>query len=369
MKKIKTALSLCSIFLLFACTTDDLNQDLDKKNAVNNESTIVSKYIDLQEFKKDSYSFVKFQQMEADLDILRNSKNIDNNQFVFLINTEKILLNENDQSKTFTFPIHRSANNQVLENLVLKINSNGDSESYLIKYNLTDSDKSKIKNREVLNLENKTEVLPLSNLLKTINSKSLNNVTKKGILYFNTFCYELVAIKIESETSSGRDHIVFEYLAVACVGDLPSPPTSPLIDPITFPEVNTDPTYYPIYEEPYSYSQLPYYLGDDFSSYPVLDDPIETNNISARYFFDSLTYTERKWALHNGALYKFVLEKLTEKNWEYSYEHHARNAIWQLTQYHICNPTILTYEIEEDLFYKVMAGATLITVNETCFPI
>jgi hypothetical protein len=365
MKKIKTVFSFCAIFLLFACTTDDLDQNLETKNIVEDKPTTTSKYITLEELKKDSYAFLKFEQMEADLTILRNSKMIDNNQFVFLINTEKILFIENDQSKTFTFSIHRSANNQVLENLVLKINNKNTSEFYLIKYNLTDSDKAKIKNREILTLENKTEILPLTNLVKTINSKTTNSGTNKGILVYFQTCWELVAVKIKDANDFA--YVQYQYLPVTCVDDVPTP-SSPLLDPSTFPQVNTDPNYSPIYQEPYNYDDLPYLLGNDFSSYPVLDDPDEANNVSARYFFDSLTITERKWAIRNGALYTFMLQKLTEKNWGYEYEHYARNVIWQLTQYHICNPVIVTDEIEAELFYQVMAGATLITVNETCIP-
>ncbi|MBE8723920.1 hypothetical protein [Flavobacterium hungaricum] len=365
MKKTRIALSFCSVFLLFACTTDEGSHDKNQTTIENKKQTNTTKYINLEELQKDNYSYLKFQQMEADLNILRNSKMIDNNQFVFLIDTEKILFIENAQSKTFTFPIYRSAKSQLLENLVLKIDNKGISESYIVKYNLTDSDKAKIKNREILNLENKTEIFPLTSLVKTINSKTANNGTNKGILLYWQTCWELVPVKIIDIDS--YEYVQYQYLPVTCVENIPTP-SGTLIDPTTVPQINTNVNYSPVYQPPYNYDDLPYTLGNDFSSYPVLDDINEANNVSARYFFDSLTYPERKWALYNASLYTTMLQKLTEKNWGYSYENFARNVIWQMTQYHICHATITTDEIESELFNFVMAGGTIMTVAETCLP-
>lgn len=352
MKKIKTAFSFCSIFLLFACTTDDLNPKGNNENVVENIPAITAQYINLEELKKDKNVFYKFQQLQTDLNILRNSENFAN-QFIFLINTEKILLVEEKGFKTLTFPLYRSQKNQFVENLILQIGTDGTYESYHVKYNITDSDKSKITTKKELNLDNKIEILNINKLIEKLSSKSTN----KFITYGNK-CYQLAKKKETGLGDEADEILIFEFTEVACTENVGSP-TYTFIDPEALPQIFPNTTYQATPETAYNYMQNPYTLGYNFSSYPVLDDPIEENNIRARLFFDRLTTNMRKWALANLGLYDRILIKLTAENWDLNYEESALYVLAKISEFQIEHWATITPEYQETVFNLLMAGAKM----------
>jgi len=364
MKKFSTIISFCFIFLLFSCTTDELDENVVKQNIETVDLSPELKYISLQELKNDNSSFSKFQQLQQDLNNLRKANNTD--QFDFLIGEEKILFVEDTQFKIFTFPLHKVGNNKILENLVLKIDKKGKSQSYIVKYNLIDSDKTKIKNGEFFDLKNKIEVYPLTDLISSLNIKK-NGSTNKDIIQFLSRCYELQAYK-HKDVETGDTLILYQYVEVDCIDyfEMPWDPSYTLINPSNITSINSNISTYIQYGAPFALSEYTYLLGNDFSSYPVLDDPIEDNNINARYFFDSLTINERKWILLNLSTYNYLLQKLNEKYWSQPYVQFAQDVVWQVTRYRICHWKTLTPEIETELFYQAMAGAKIISVGELC---
>lgn len=105
--------------------------------------------------------------------------------------------------------------------------------------------------------------------------------------------------------------------------------------------------------------QNPYTLGYNFSSYPVLDDPIEENNIRARLFFDRLTTNMRKWALANLGLYDRILIKLTAENWDLNYEESALYVLAKISEFQIEHWATITPEYQETVFNLLMAGAKM----------
>ncbi|KAF2517777.1 hypothetical protein [Flavobacterium foetidum] len=348
MKKINVLLSLCLFILLFSCGEDDSNEI-----STGTKSSSTSKFINLDELKNDNSTYLQFQQLQLQLDNLRNSE-LFGDTFIFLINTDKILQINHDKSTTLTFPIYRSENSQYVENLVLQINADGSNASYLVKYNLTNSDITQISsNNEDINLTNKTQVTNLSDLTKLINSKLKSSA--KTIIQAKNKCYEFVKKK---EVVGQHLVLSYDFIEVNC---LDAPDTSvpfTIIDPNTLPSIIPNVTHQAP-ENPYDYMGQPYTLGYDFSSYPVLDDPIEENNIQARMFFDRLTTNMRKWVLANSGLYDKILIKLTAENWDMNYQLFAINVIGQITDFHIQHWADINPPHEEEIFNILLAGGKI----------
>lgn len=237
--------------------------------------------------------------------------------------------------------------------MVLQIGTDGSYESYHVKYNVTDSDKSKITINKEVNLDNKVEILNIKKLIVNLNSKS----TSKLINYGNK-CYQLAKKKETGLGDEGDEITVFEFTEVTCTENVGAP-TYTVLDPNTLPPIVPNTTYQATPETAYNYMQNPYTLGYNFSSYPVLDDPVEENNIRARLFFDRLNTNMRKWALVNSGLYDKILIKLTAENWDLNYEGFALNVLAQITEFQIEYWATITPEYQEKVFNILLAGGKI----------
>jgi len=347
MKKINLILALCIFSLIAACSSDNIEDG--NQNVIQEKS--ISKYINLDDLKKDSNLFSKFQELQTDLNTLRNSETFANH-FIFLINTENILLVEEKGFTTLTFPLYRSQKSEFVENLVLQIGTDGTYESYHVKYSITDADKSKITTNKEVSLENKVEIVNIRKLIENLNSKSTNR-----LITYASKCYQL-AKKKETGMDEADEILIYEFTEVTCTENVGSP-TYTVIDPNTLPPIVPNTTYVATPETAYNYMQNPYTLGYNFSSYPVLDDPTEENNVRARIFFDRLTTNMRKWALVNSGLYDRILVKLTAENWDLNYEEFALNVLAQITDFQIEYWATITPEYQEKVFNMLLAGGKI----------
>lgn len=180
LKQIPKTLLLCLIVFFTSCNKDELYEadNLSKTKAT-------SRYVTFNELKKNQKAFGEFQEVEQKVSLAKSSSQaglssrlVYLSQYNFSIDTDKILLVEKGDYKSYTFPIYRDEETEKTENLVIT-EKNNEVNAYLSKYTLTEIDRQKIENKEYVDLINKTEVTKLQNQTQ------------------GEPCYELVSIPVE----------------------------------------------------------------------------------------------------------------------------------------------------------------------------
>lgn len=108
-----------------------------------------------------------------------------NSEMNFTIDTDVINYMEYGAYHSYTFPITRTIDSGLVENLLLSLQSDGNYLAYLVSYDLTDQEKLKIKNDELVDLDNKVAytVLQDQNWANTINLKMLGGDSDMCIGY------------------------------------------------------------------------------------------------------------------------------------------------------------------------------------------
>lgn len=164
LKQIPKTLLLCLIVFFTSCNKDELYEadNLSKTKAT-------SRYVTFNELKKNQKAFGEFQEVEQKVSLAKSSSQaglssrlVYLSQYNFSIDTDKILLVEKGDYKSYTLPIYRNEETEKTENLVIT-QKNNEVNAYLSKYTLTELEKQKIKNFEYVDLYNKTEISKLQN--------------------------------------------------------------------------------------------------------------------------------------------------------------------------------------------------------------
>lgn len=147
LKQITKTLLLYLIVFFTSCNKDELYEadNLSKAKAT-------SRYVTFNELKKNQKAFREFQEVENKISLAKTSNQaglssrlVYLSQYNFSIDTDKILLIENGDYKSYTFPVYRDDETEKTENLVIT-QKNNEVNAYLSKYTLTEFEKQKIEN-------------------------------------------------------------------------------------------------------------------------------------------------------------------------------------------------------------------------------
>ena len=149
LNKIAKTLLICLLVFFTSCNKDEI---FETDNS--SKTTATSRYVTFSELKKNNKAFEEFQNIEnknrsAKSSIktsLSSSRNLYLSQYNFTIDTDKILLVEKGNYKSYTFPIYRDEITEKTENLVIT-EKNNQVNVYLSKYNLTSTDINNISNQ------------------------------------------------------------------------------------------------------------------------------------------------------------------------------------------------------------------------------
>lgn len=179
--KFKYLLPITLLFTIIFCMSCE-NQETYLKEKNNHPN---SRFITFDELKKNQGVFGEYQEVENKISLAKNSNQVGSNskliylsQYNFIIDTDKILLIEKGDYKSYTFPIYKEEETGKTENLVIT-EKNNLVNAYLTKYTLTDIEKEKIENKEYVDLMSKTEI------------EKLQNQTQ------GEPCYDLISIPVE----------------------------------------------------------------------------------------------------------------------------------------------------------------------------
>lgn len=171
MKK-KLFLRLCFILMValtaYSCRTDHFpEQQTDFENQFQNRKFYV---LNAKEVKAipgllDKVETIQQNSMVRNTEIHTASKtNQDSLLQGSVIDTDSVLVIENNGSKTYTFKITRDSASSVVENLVLKKNEDESFSGVMLKYNFTEQDKQISSLGHSVDYTNKIEVFPIENL-------------------------------------------------------------------------------------------------------------------------------------------------------------------------------------------------------------
>lgn len=161
----KLLLTTCFPAILFTnCNKDELYEASNPSS-----SKVTSRYITFNELEKNQKAFREFQEVEHKITIAKSSSQgglssrlVYISQYDFSIDTDKILLIEQGDYKSYTLPTYRNEETEKTENLVIT-QKNDQVNAYLSKYTLTELEKQKIRNFEYVDMYNKTEISKLQN--------------------------------------------------------------------------------------------------------------------------------------------------------------------------------------------------------------
>ncbi len=171
MKK-KLLLRLCFILMValsaYSCRTDHFpEQQTDFENQFQNRKFYV---LNAKEVKAipgllDKVRTIQQNSMVRDTEIQTASKtNQDSLLQGSIIDTDSVLVIENNGSKTYTFKITRDSAFPVVKNLVLKKNEDESFSGIMLKYNFTEQERKISSLGHSVDFTNKIEVFPIENL-------------------------------------------------------------------------------------------------------------------------------------------------------------------------------------------------------------
>ncbi|REE06935.1 hypothetical protein DFQ09_1263 [Winogradskyella pacifica] len=104
------------------------------------------------------------------------ARDVYNAELDFTIDTDVANYIEYGAYHSYTFPVYRTTDNGLIENLLLSLQNDGNYKAYLITYNLTEQEKEQIQNGITIDLEGKIETTVLQDQ-NWVNS----NFAAKGI--------------------------------------------------------------------------------------------------------------------------------------------------------------------------------------------
>ncbi|MNU15611.1 hypothetical protein D3C71_37530 [compost metagenome] len=171
MKK-KLLLRLCFILMValtaYSCRTDHFpEQQTDFENQFQNRKFYVlnAKEVKAMPGLLDKVQAIQQNSMVRNTEIQTTSKtNQDSLLQGSIIDTDSVLVIENNGSKTYTFKITRDSASPIVENLVLKKNEDESFSGVMLKYNFTEQDKQISSLGHSVDYTNKIEVFPIENL-------------------------------------------------------------------------------------------------------------------------------------------------------------------------------------------------------------
>ncbi|MFC7347212.1 hypothetical protein ACFQO9_10830 [Chryseobacterium zhengzhouense] len=182
----RLCLILMVTFAISSCRTDQFPEQEKYNNS--SKFQLTSKRISLNESKHKSSLFPELEKAKAGIKTFTENNLQGKGTYYgndFIIDTDDVIYIENGPNyHTYTFRITRSnaPANAPVENLLLTPLPDGTYKEFLVRYNLTESERVKILNDEFVDTKNKTEIVELStgnasNILGKYQSCSYETVT------------------------------------------------------------------------------------------------------------------------------------------------------------------------------------------------
>lgn len=152
MKTLFKGLILLFGLLIFTnCQKDD---DAVFKNSSSDGINVST--ISFEQFKSNSDAFEELEKVRNNT---ANRSTVYDNKYNFYYEEDEVILIQYDGFKTFTFPIYRTTASNVIENLVIRQDSTGYTDSFIFEYDFKPEDRINVlKNKPVINLRDKFEV-------------------------------------------------------------------------------------------------------------------------------------------------------------------------------------------------------------------
>ena len=159
--------------MLFNCQKeDDLdNEAISQNNHVisNGDSTI--SMLRSKDIEKTPSLMRIIDKAEKKASANKTGKTVYNADYDFTINTSYAKVMENNGQKSYTFGVYRAEDNGLLENLLLEEQANDTFKVSLVQYDLTTSERNKLANREMIDVEEKITFMELEDISDTIFTK------------------------------------------------------------------------------------------------------------------------------------------------------------------------------------------------------
>lgn len=206
MKQIlKLSYKVAIVFVIIFFTGCEIQEDI-----ISNTNEFKVSRINYKEFEAKKNIFGKIlmsneKQKKSTADLGRVIFDSINN---FFIDTDEIIFIERNSYNSFTFPIHRKDyDKNVVENLIYSLNSNGDYDTFISKYELTDYDRYLLSKDQYVDVLNKS-------LFKKINAINVDFLTNRiDVVASDGTCWEANS---GSSQATGTNQII-SYTQVSCL--------------------------------------------------------------------------------------------------------------------------------------------------------
>lgn len=215
LQKIQFLTSLVLLTWLISCQVEEEN--IQNYNSVTKRLPYFTSKIDYKKIQENSLLMEKLSYIENinnNAQITASAKTVFIPEYGFYLDTDisKYVESVDGNYHSYAFPIVfvNKQENIGIKNLVLSYNqSKNDYDAYIISYNVSQEEKTLIKNNVYVDLTNKTSILPLPNF----NSDEIFKIIVIDLVTGSVSCW---MEEIGTSSSTGWDDVVVGYNEVDC---------------------------------------------------------------------------------------------------------------------------------------------------------
>jgi len=211
-----------ALFLMLVFATLSCEKDLYELNGTEfDKAPKVLKHLNYNDLRKEPKVISKLNKLSKQK-LGSQARLVDVSQYGFYVDTDDIIYIEDGNNHSYTFIIYRDSVSNVVENLVLNSTSNGNYEPYLVKYNLTNTDKELyLSGQPIPDMASKSEISKIDDLNTDIFFRGAGNQTEGGVPFPPPpgCCWELVDSTYSVDLGSGTwEQIDYYVLDCDCGG-------------------------------------------------------------------------------------------------------------------------------------------------------
>jgi hypothetical protein len=158
--------------LVFNCQKEEITEQSSKTEDFISNRTSKFSMLKTKEIENDKNLMRIIKDADIKKQESRANKTVYNAQYDFTINTNyaKVIANELG-THNYTFGVYREEDNGLLENLLLKEQTDGTFEVYLVQYDITTQERNTLANQEIVDVENKITYVPLEDISSSVFDK------------------------------------------------------------------------------------------------------------------------------------------------------------------------------------------------------
>lgn len=171
-----------SLFII-SCQKDDETYELESKIPKSNLNLTTLK---TKEIQKNTNLMRVINKAKKKVSDNKTYKTVYNADYDFIINTDYAKVIENNGLKNYTFGVYRTVDNGLLENLLLEEQADNTFRVSLVQYNITETEKNSLINRETIDADGKITFITLDDISDAIFSK-VNSDAETCIAYSNEY--------------------------------------------------------------------------------------------------------------------------------------------------------------------------------------